>query len=173
MVFFWFILYTLWCGYILEAPLGGVSNDYIKLHMCLAHPSLWFTSELIVWVGSVVVVSSVNIFKHLLLWNHWADWSQIPGIEELMFIQMNQVTLPWWPPWQYMVKTFQILLLWNLKADCLETWYVALETWAHQSLFKWWLGWPWPILRQGQIWSLMLLYGEKVENNFSKTIVLW
>ena len=25
------------------------------------------------------------------------------------------------------------------------------------------LGWPWPILRQGQIWSLMLLYGEKVK----------
>ena len=24
------------------------------------------------------------------------------------------------------------------------------------------LGWPWPILRQGQIWSLMLLYGEKL-----------
>ena len=22
------------------------------------------------------------------------------------------------------------------------------------------LGWPWPILRQGQIWSLMLFYGE-------------
>ena len=25
------------------------------------------------------------------------------------------------------------------------------------------LGWPWPILRQGQIWSLMLLYGKKVK----------
>ena len=24
------------------------------------------------------------------------------------------------------------------------------------------LGWPWPILQQGQIWSLMLLYGEKL-----------
>ena len=23
------------------------------------------------------------------------------------------------------------------------------------------LGWPWPILRQGQIWSHMLLYGKK------------
>ena len=23
------------------------------------------------------------------------------------------------------------------------------------------LGWPWPILRQGQIWSRRLLYGEK------------
>ena len=25
------------------------------------------------------------------------------------------------------------------------------------------LGWPWPILQQGQIWSLMLLYGKKVK----------
>ena len=25
------------------------------------------------------------------------------------------------------------------------------------------LGWPWPILCQGQIWSLMLLYGKKVK----------
>ena len=25
------------------------------------------------------------------------------------------------------------------------------------------LGWPWPILRQSQIWSLMLLYGQKVK----------
>ena len=30
------------------------------------------------------------------------------------------------------------------------------------------LGWPWPILRQGQIWSHRLLYGEKV-----KIIILW
>ena len=25
------------------------------------------------------------------------------------------------------------------------------------------LGWPWPILQQGQIWSLVLLYGKKVK----------
>ena len=24
------------------------------------------------------------------------------------------------------------------------------------------LGWPWPILRQGQIWSLIFLYGKKI-----------
>ena len=33
------------------------------------------------------------------------------------------------------------------------TMYVQLKT----------LGWPWPILRQGQIWSLMLFYGKKVK----------
>ena len=31
------------------------------------------------------------------------------------------------------------------------------------------LGWPWPILRQGQIWSLMLLYSI----NRSETCCLW
>ena len=35
------------------------------------------------------------------------------------------------------------------------------------------LGWRWPILRQGQIWSPMLLYVEKVKTmDFSETIVV-
>ena len=32
---------------------------------------------------------------------------------------------------------------------------------------------PWPILRQDQIWSLMLLYGKKVKLDFSETIVVY
>ena len=36
------------------------------------------------------------------------------------------------------------------------------------------LDWPWPILWQGQIWSLVLLYGEKDNMmNFSETIVVY
>ena len=36
------------------------------------------------------------------------------------------------------------------------------------------LGWPWPILRQGQIWSFMLLYGEKGKTmDYSETIVVY
>ena len=36
------------------------------------------------------------------------------------------------------------------------------------------LGWPWPILRQGQICSLMLLYGEKgTTMDISETIVVY
>ena len=35
------------------------------------------------------------------------------------------------------------------------------------------LGWPWPILWQGQIWSLMLLYGKKEKLDFSETIVVY
>ena len=34
------------------------------------------------------------------------------------------------------------------------------------------LGWPWPILRQGQIWSIMLLYGKK-DMDFSETVVVY
>ena len=35
------------------------------------------------------------------------------------------------------------------------------------------LGWPWPILQQGQIWSCMLLYGEKGKKmDFLETIVV-
>ena len=30
------------------------------------------------------------------------------------------------------------------------------------------LSWPWPILRQGQIWSIMLLYGKKVKLELSE-----
>ena len=32
------------------------------------------------------------------------------------------------------------------------------------------LGWPWPILHQGQIWPLRLLYGKKWKLFFSETI---
>ena len=36
------------------------------------------------------------------------------------------------------------------------------------------LGWPWPILQQGQIWSLMFLYGKKGKTmDFLETIVVY
>ena len=46
--------------------------------------------------------------------------------ERKKFIQMVQVTWPWWPPYPYMVKTLKNIPLQNQKADDLETWYVAL-----------------------------------------------
>ena len=53
--------------------------------------------------------SSVNIFKHLLLWNHRANWTQISyrgslGWGNQSFFQMVLVTWPRWPPRPYMVK---------------------------------------------------------------------
>ena len=53
---------------------------------------------------------------------------------------MMLVTCPRWPPRPYMVKPFKNLLLWNQRAYFHETRYVAWETPAHHSLFKWW---PW------------------------------
>ena len=47
------------------------------------------------------------------------------------------VTLPIWPPRPYMVKkTFKNLLLWNQRADDIETWYAALGMLDLPSLFK-------------------------------------
>ena len=47
----------------------------------LAHLSRRLMGELIVYQSlrrpSVICRPSVNIFKHLLLWNHWANWTPI------------------------------------------------------------------------------------------------
>ena len=54
--------------------------------------------------------------------------------------QMVLVTWPRWPPCPYMVKTLKNLLLWNQKADDLETWYASSGARVLPSLLKWW---PW------------------------------
>ena len=41
-----------------------------------------------------------------------------------------------WPPCRYMVKTLKNCLLWNQKADDLESWCAALGTQILSSLFK-------------------------------------
>ena len=50
--------------------------------------------------------------------------------------KMVLVTWPRWPPCPYMVKTFKNFLLWNLKADDLETWYAASSSRVLPKLFK-------------------------------------
>ena len=111
------------------------------------------------------VCQSSTLFKHLLR-NHWAYWNQISyGVSlrwgnEILF-KRSLVTTPRWPPCSYMVKIFKKSSQepkgrwpWNLVCSirCSSTTkFVQMMN----------LGWPWPILRQGQIWSLMLLYGEK------------
>ena len=112
----------------------------------------------------------VNIFKHLLLWNHWADWSQILygaflGRGNKIFVQTVQVPWPRWPPCPYMVKKLKKSSSpepngrwpWNLVCSigCASTIKFI------QMMI---LGWPWPILQQGQIWSHMLLYGDFFRN---------
>ena len=64
----------------------------------------------------------------------------------------------------YNGKNLQKSCFQNQKADDLETWYAALVTWVLSKLFKWLpFGWPWPILQQGQIWSLLFLYGKMLK----------
>ena len=109
------------------------------------------------------------MFKHLLLWNRFANQSQILcgaslGRANDSLYKRVQVTWPRWPPCPYMLKTLKNLLLQNQKSYDLETCHVALGTQALQNLYKLMnLDWPWPILQQGQIWSLMLLYGKRVK----------
>ena len=51
----------------------------------------------------------------------------VPPWDEGMEVNTNAIrTLSRWPLCPYMIKTFKILLLWNQKADDLETWYAAL-----------------------------------------------
>ena len=59
-------------------------TDFIQLqedwmHTLLGHLSRRLRGELLVyqWIPRLSVRPSVNIFKHLLLWNHWANWTQI------------------------------------------------------------------------------------------------
>ena len=63
-------------------------------------------------------------------------------------------------------------LLQNQKAYDLVSWYASSNTTNFAQIKT--LGWPWHILRRGQIWSLMLLYGEKGKTvDFSRTIVVY
>ena len=86
------------------------------------------------------------------------------GMGEQKFAQMVLVTWSRWPPYPYMVKTLKKnLLFWNQKADDLETWYASLGAQVLPSLLKWWPYVDLYLFWQGQIWSLMLLYGKKVK----------
>ena len=68
-------------------------------------------------------------------------------------------------------KTFKNLLLWNQKADDLDTLYAALVTRVLPSFFQMMtLVWPWPILQRGQMWSLLFLYGKMLKLDFQETI---
>ena len=63
-----------------------------------------------------VCVYVVNIFKHLLLWNHWTDWSQI-------YVCV------------YVVNIFKHLLR-NYWAYWSKISYGASLGWGNESLFK-------------------------------------
>ena len=103
------------------------------------HKTLWVPKMKVIhcpWSKS----HRFNTFKLLFLNNHSADWSQILcgvalgwGNESLfkLFRSHDQDGHH-----AHIVKFFKNLL-WNLKADDLETWYAASHTRVLSSLFKW------------------------------------
>ena len=83
---------------------------------------------------------------------------------EYKFVQMVQVTWPIWPPCLYMIKTFKNLLLWNQKGWWPWDLVCSIGCWSTTKFIQMMtLGWPWPILRQDQIWSIMLFYWKRVK----------
>ena len=67
----------------------------------------------------------------------------------------------------YMIKSFKNLIRWNGKAVDLETWYSSTTKFVQVIP----LVWPWPILRQGQFRSPMLLYGKKLKQ--TSNLMIW
>ena len=95
-------------------------------------------------------------------------WSLL-GTGEQKFVQTVLVTWPRLPPCPYMVKTLKNLLLWNQRWP----WNLVCSIGCSSStkfVQMMTLGWPWPILQQGQIWSLMHLYGKKVKQWIFKNL---
>ena len=90
-------------------------------------------------------------------------WS-LNGMGERKFIQLVQVTWPRWPPCPNMVKTFKKSSSpepkgrWPCNLVCSIGCSGTIK--FVQMMI---LGWSWPILRQGQIWFIMLLYGKKIK----------
>ena len=95
-------------------------------------------------------------------------WS-LHGIGEWKFVQMVYVTWPVWPPCPYMVKTLKNLLLWNQKANDLESWYAASGTRVLPNLFKWW---PWVDLDlfYGKVKFDPFCMGKKVKLELSEDL---
>ena len=112
-----------------------------------------------------------TIFKELLLWNRCANRSQISFGASIGWVN-ESLFGPSGSPRPYVVKTLQ-------KSSFPESngqwpWALVYSIGALgpskfvQMLI---LGWPWPILWQGQIWSLLLLYGKTVRKSFNGRIL--
>ena len=115
----------------------------------------------------------VIIFKHL--WNHWANWSQISCGASLRPRNKcsngpgHMTNMAAMPIHGKNVKNFSLepKVWWPRKLVC-SIGYSSTTKFVQMMT----LGWPWPFLQPCQIWSIMLLYGEKGKTmDFSETIV--
>ena len=97
------------------------------------------------------------------------QWGTCPAIQ---WGNSPAVTWPSWPPCPYMVKTLKNLLQnqKDLEIRNSECSIGCLSTTKFVQMMT--LSWPWLILRQGQIWSLMLREKGKTMN-FSEPIVIY
>ena len=83
------------------------------------------------------------------------------GSGERMFVRGIWVTWPRLPPRPYIVKTLQKSSSPESKGQCPWALICSIGALSPSKFVQMLtLGWPWPILRQGQIWCLMLLYGK-------------
>ena len=94
---------------------------------------------------------------------------------EQKFVQTVLVTWPGWPPCSYMVKPKKIFSSRTQKPITLKLGRQHGVLKYYQAVQLMILCWPWLILRQCQIWFLMLLNGKKCKTiYFSETIVaIW
>ena len=89
-------------------------------------------------------------------------WS-LHGSGEWKFIWGIWVTWPRWPPRPYMVKTHQKSFSSEPKGQWPWALVCSIGALGPSKFIQMiTLGWPWPILWQGQIWCLMLLYWKKL-----------
>ena len=124
-------------------------------------------------LSSVGRPQSLNIFSSETAWPIKVKFHMMPPWDgERKFVQMIEVTWPRWPPCPYMVKTLKNLFLRNQRAvffSGTKGWVTLKLGMQHRVLEYYQVcsnddpGLTWPILRQGQICSLMLLYGKKVK----------
>ena len=89
-------------------------------------------------------------------------WSLL-GMGERKFVQTVQVTWPRWPTCPYMVKTLKIFFAGIKRPMTLKLGMQHRVLEYYQVFQMMTLGWPWFILLQFQIWSLILLYRKKVK----------
>ena len=130
-------------------------------------------SQRLIWwayrIGRPLSSSSLStLFKHPLLRNHWANQSQISygasmgwGTKVCSNVPGHMTKMATMPIYVKNLKKSSSLepkSQWPCNLVCN---IVCSSTTRFAQMMT--LSWPWPILRQGQIWFLMLLYGKKVK----------
>ena len=141
-----------------------------KLVYAVNQMSTWTCMNIKCQGHSLILVQdhSDSTFSNFFSWDTAKPdfmWNITVGWGNESFFQMAEVIWPRWMPCPYMVKTWKNLLLWNQKADDLESLYAASDTRVLPSLFKWW---PWVDLhlfyskvRFGPL--IILLNGKKLK----------